>query len=72
VAWKDLTDSLLRRRLKALRFGLINLAGQVRERSRQLQILLSPRQPAFELLQTARRRIAQLAQKGPPASTQLG
>jgi hypothetical protein len=61
-----------RRRLKALRFGLINLAGQVRERSRQLQILLSPRQPAFDLLQTARRRIAQLAQKGPPASAQLG
>lgn len=60
-----------RRRLKALRFGLINLAGQVRERSRQLQILLSPRQPAFDLLQTARRRIAQLAQKGPPASAQL-
>jgi hypothetical protein len=61
-----------RKRLKALRFGLINLAGQVRERSRQLQILLSPKQPAIDLLLAARNRIAQLAQAGPPASVQPG
>ena len=45
------------RRLKALRFGLINQAAVVRGRSRQLQILL----PAFDLLLMARNRIAQLA-----------
>ena len=62
-----LPQSWAKRRLKALRFGLINLAGQVRERSRQLQILLSPKQPAIDLLLAARNRIAQLAQAGPPA-----
>lgn len=53
-----------KRRLKALRFGLINLAAVVRGRSRQVQILLSPRQPALDLLLMARNRIAQLA-RGP-------
>ena len=56
-----------RKRLKALRFGLINLAGVVRGRSRQLQILLSPKQPAYDLLLMARKRIAQLARGVPPA-----
>ncbi|HYW76921.1 MAG TPA: IS1380 family transposase [Gammaproteobacteria bacterium] len=59
-----------RKRFKALRFGLIHLAGQVRERSRQLQILLSPKQPAFGLLLAVRNRIAQLARAGPPGSVQ--
>ncbi len=54
------------KRLKAVRFGLINLVGQVRTRSRQLQILISPRQPAYALLLQIRERIAQLAAKGPP------
>jgi hypothetical protein len=60
------------KRLKALRFGLINLAAVVRGRSRQLQILLSPKQPAYDLLLKARERIAQLAQERPPSSVQLG
>jgi len=49
------------KRMKALRFGLINLAAVVRERSRQLQIQLSPTHPAYDLLLMARERIAQLA-----------
>lgn len=49
------------KRMKALRFGLINLAAVVRERSRQLQNLLSPTHPAYDLLLMARERIAQLA-----------
>jgi hypothetical protein len=55
------------RRLKAMRFGLINLAAVVRERSRQLQILLSPKQPVYDLLLMARKRIEQLGRGAPPA-----
>lgn len=61
-----LPASWKRKRLKAIRFGLINLAGQVRERSRQLQILISPRQPAYALLLEIRERIQVLAREGPP------
>lgn len=61
-----LPKSWARKRLKAVRFGLINLAGQVRTRSRQLQILISPRQPAYALLLQIRERIAQISAKGPP------
>lgn len=60
------------KRLKAVRFGLINLAGQVRERSRQLEILLSPRQPALALLRQIRERIAQLARGAPIALAPQG
>lgn len=60
-----LPGSWAHKRLKALRFGLINLAGQVRQRSRQLQILLSPRQPTLTLLLKIRERIAQLARGAP-------
>jgi hypothetical protein len=63
-----LPASWTRKRFKAVRFGLINLAGQVRERSRQLEILLSPRQPAISLLRQVRERIAQLARGGPLSS----
>jgi hypothetical protein len=50
-----------------MRFGLINLAAVVRERSRQLQILLSPKQPVYDLLLMARKRIEQLGRGAPPA-----
>lgn len=53
-----------KRRMKALRFTVINVAAVVRKRSRQLQILLNPGQPALDLLLKARDRIAQLA-RGP-------
>ena len=67
-----LPQSWRRKRLKAIRFGLINLAGQVRERSRQLQILLSPKQPAYDLLRQIRARIMFLARGGPPATRMSG
>ena len=49
------------KRLKAVRFALINLAGRVLERSRSLIIRLSGGHPSFEILLEARRRIAELA-----------
>lgn len=58
------------KRLKALRFGLINLAAQVRQRSRQLQILLSSKKTALPLLLRIRERIAELA-RGAPCCTGL-
>lgn len=60
-----LPQSWRRKRLKAIRFGLINLAGQVQKRSRQLKILISPKQPAYALLLQIRERILQLAREGP-------
>jgi len=60
-----LPSSWRNKRFKALRFGLINLAGQVRERSRQLEILLNSRQPVMALLRQMRARIAQLARGAP-------
>ena len=65
-----LPQSWRRKRLKAVRFGLINLAGQVRNRSRQLQLLLSPKQPAYALLLQIRERIAQLA-RGKPLTIEM-
>lgn len=67
-----LPQSWARKRLKAVRFGLINLAGQVRERSRQLEVLLSHRQPALALLRQVRERIAHLARGAPPAAAARG
>ncbi len=61
-----------RKRFKALRFGLINLAAVVRRRSRQLEVLLSPKPPAFELLLMARERIAHLARGAPVWSSPSG
>jgi len=49
------------KRLKAIRFGLINLAGRVIERSRQLIVRLSANHPSTELLFDVRHRILQLA-----------
>jgi len=49
------------KRLKAIRFGLINLAGRVIERSRQLIVRLSGNHPSTELLLDVRHRILQLA-----------
>ena len=57
------------KRLKAIRFGLINLAGQVQERSRQIQILISPKQAAYALLLQVRERIMYLARGVPPLAT---
>jgi hypothetical protein len=51
---------------------LLNLAGQVRERSRQLQILVSAKQPAYALLLQMRERILTLARGGPPIRAPAG
>ena len=50
------------RRLKAIRFGLFNLAGRVVSHSRQLSIRLSGRHPAYQLLLEVRRRLQALWQ----------
>jgi hypothetical protein len=49
------------KRLKAIRFSLINLPGRIIERSRQLIIRLRRNEMALELLLAARRRIQALA-----------
>jgi len=48
------------KRLKAIRFGFINLAGRVVNRARQLIIRLSGSHPAYELLIEVRRRLRAL------------
>jgi hypothetical protein len=48
------------KRLKALRFGLINVAGRVVSRSRQLVVRLSSSHPAYQLLLEVRRRLQAL------------
>ncbi len=53
------------KRLKALRFGLINLAGRVVRHARTLIIRLGRGHPSYALLVRARRRILALAH-GPP------
>ena len=56
-----LGGSWVSKRLKAVRFALINLAGRVLERSRTLIIRLSGGHPSLEILLEARRRIAAMA-----------
>jgi hypothetical protein len=48
------------KRMKAVRFKLINLPGRVLERSRSLIIRLTKGHPSFALLVAARRKIAML------------
>jgi len=48
------------KRLKAIRFGFINLAGRVMSRARQLIIRLSGGHPAYELLMEVRQRLRNL------------
>jgi len=48
------------KRLKANRFGFVNLAGRVVSRARQLIIRLSGGHPAYELLIEVRRRLRDL------------
>jgi len=51
----------LPRRMKAIRFALINLPGRIIERSRQLIIRLTKNEVAFDVLLAARRKIQELA-----------
>jgi len=52
-----LGGSWVSRRMKAIRFSLINIPGRIVERSRELIIRLAKGHPAFELYLEARRRI---------------
>lgn len=56
-----LKGSWVTKRMKAIRFHLINLAGRVMERSRQLSIRLAGDHPSFEVLLLVRQRIMELA-----------
>lgn len=56
------------KRLKAVRFGLIHVAGRVMTRARQLIIRLSASHPAYGLLLEARRCIAGLCERGEMAA----
>jgi hypothetical protein len=54
------------KRLKAIRFGLINLAGRVVCRGRQLIIRLSRSHPAYQLIMEMRQRLRSLWETGKP------
>jgi len=56
-----LGGSWVKRRMKAVRFHLINLPGRVLERSRRLIIKLSKGHPSLRMLLDARARINELA-----------
>ena len=55
-----LGGSWISKRMKAIRFGLINLPGRVMERSRRLMIRLGEACSGFETLLMARQKIAML------------
>jgi hypothetical protein len=55
-----LKDSWVTKRMKAIRFHLVNLPGRVMEKSRQLRIRLAGDHPSFEVLLLARQRIMEL------------
>ena len=55
-----LDQSLHTKRMKAIRFSVINIPGMVLERSHALFLRLSKGHPAYELLVEARRKIAML------------
>ena len=48
------------KRMKAIRFTIINIPGRVIERSRSMILRLSEKHPSYALLVEARRRIALL------------
>ena len=60
-----LGDSWARKRLKAVRYGLINMAGRVIEHGRQLIIHLRPAHPGFTALVAGRGRLLALAAAPP-------
>jgi hypothetical protein len=60
------------KRLKAIRFGLINVAGRVVTHARHLIIRLSQSYPAYGLLVEVRRRIHALAYERPGLAVSTG
>ena len=59
-----LGSSWINKRMKAIRFGLINIAARVIERSRGLWVRISGQHPSSGLLIDMRRRITKLAESG--------
>jgi len=59
-----LGESWINKRMKAIRFGLINIAARVMEHSRRLLVRISGSHPSSTLLIDMRRRMAQLAASG--------
>ena len=60
-----LGEGWARRRMKALRFHLINLPGRVLNGSRRLKVRIAEGHPSFELLLEARRKISAFAAAAP-------
>ncbi|MBF0459453.1 MAG: transposase [Nitrospirae bacterium] len=56
-----LGQSWINKRMKAIRLGIIFIAGRVIERSRKIMIRISGGHPSWSLLIEARRKIVQLA-----------
>jgi hypothetical protein len=59
-----LEGSWVTKRMKAIRFSLINLPGRIIERSRELIIRLAPGHSSLTVLRAARQRIMDLALSG--------
>jgi hypothetical protein len=59
-----LGKSWISKRMKAIRFSLINVPGRVMERSRQVFVRLAKAHACFEWLVQIRARIAALASSG--------
>jgi hypothetical protein len=59
-----LGESWVNKRMKAIRYGMINIAARVIEHSRRLLVKISGNHPAGSLLIDMRRRIFQLAASG--------
>ena len=57
-----------RKRMKAIRFGFINVAARIHEHGRRLLVRLAQASPVTELLIRARQRILELAQPPPELS----
>ncbi len=66
VAMKRLVlgEGWVSRRLKAIRFWLINVPGRILDRSRKLVVRLVGGYPAYEILVHARRRMLILCESG--------
>lgn len=56
-----LKESWTTRRMKAIRFSLINLPGRILEHARELVIRIAKRHPSFTVMLAARQRIMELA-----------
>ena len=67
MKWLVLGGQWVSKRLKAVRFGIINLAGRVVRNARKLIIRLARGHPSYDLLVSARQRIAALANAPPRA-----